>query len=216
MENMTKRKVGRPRDDGLWARRHEEILEAAAKIFADRGFSKTDLQEVADTLKIGKGTIYRYFPSKQDLLLAAVDWGMELLHQEIENSTKDVADPLERMAKGVYSYLSFYDKHPEFVELLIQERAASKDRSKSLTYFERTDEEKKPWEQLTQTLIEEGRFRNIPVAEISDVFCNLLYGTMFTNFLVGRKKPCEQQVKEILNIVFKGILTESERKRLDL
>jgi len=187
----------------------------ATKIFAERGFSKTDLQEVADTLKVGKGTIYRYFPSKEELFLAAVNWGMELLHEEIQNCTQNIADPLERMAKGIYSYLSFFDTHPEFAELIIQERAGFKDR-KPLTYFERTEEYKEPWIQMVRTLIDEGRFRDIPMDEIADVFCNLLYGTMFTNFLVGRKKPCQQQVIEILDIVFNGILSEKERKRLNL
>ncbi len=207
-----KRKVGRPRDDGLWARRREEILEVAIRMFADRGFSQTDLQEVADTLGVGKGTIYRYFPSKRELFLAALDLGMHRMHDAIEAETKDISDPLERIAKGIYTYLSFFDAHPEIAELLIQERAEFKDRMKPL-YFEHKEEWAKPWEELTQHLIAQGRMRDIPVDEISDVCSHLLYGTMFTNLFAGRKKSCEQQTREILDMVFNGVLTDKERKR---
>ena len=56
--------------------------------------------------------------------------------------------------------------------------------------------------------------RDIPVEQISDVVGNLIYGTMFTNFFAGQVKPVEQQAREILDIVFHGILTDAERGRL--
>jgi len=46
-------------------RREEEILEAAAIFFAECGYSEADTQTLADRLGVGKGTIYRYFPSKR-------------------------------------------------------------------------------------------------------------------------------------------------------
>jgi AcrR family transcriptional regulator len=51
-------------DPDLGARRRQEILDAAARLFAKHGYSQTDTQVIADELQVGKGTIYRYFPSK--------------------------------------------------------------------------------------------------------------------------------------------------------
>ncbi|MFA5863993.1 MAG: TetR/AcrR family transcriptional regulator [Phycisphaerae bacterium] len=215
MRKTNHRKVGRPVDAKLRSRRREEILEAATSIFARRGYSKTDLQVVADMLGVGKGTIYRYFPSKRALFLAAADWGMNQLHEQVEKDILDIADPLERIEKSIYSYLLFFDSHPQIVELLIQERAEFKDRKKP-TYFEHRDERVKQWRELTQNLIAEGRMRDIPVDQIMDVVGNLLYGTMFTNFFVGRVKSCRQQVSEILDVVFKGVLSEKARKQFRL
>ena len=62
-------------------------------------------------------------------------------------------------------------------------------------------------------LIAEGRVREMPVESITDVVGNLIYGTMFTNFFAGQKKPVEQQAQDILEIVFRGILTDRERER---
>ena len=62
---------GRPKNLTLLTRRREEILETAARLFAERGFPGTDLQVGADVLGIGKGTLYRYFPSKSALCHSA-------------------------------------------------------------------------------------------------------------------------------------------------
>jgi AcrR family transcriptional regulator len=214
MDETLKRKVGRPRDDGLRARRREEILGLASKMFAQRGYSQTDLQLVADQLGVGKGTLYRYFPTKRALFLAAADWGIHRLLDQVQADTEHVTDPLERIRMGIYSYISFFDANPEVPELLIQERAEFKDR-KTPTYFEHKEESNasRPWRVLTQQLIGDGRVRDVPVDEILDVVSNLLYGTMFTNFFMGRKKTCEEQVREMVDVIFNGILSENERKK---
>ena len=77
----TPRKAGRPPDAALRARRRTQILEAATAIFADQGFARADVQAIADRVEVGKGTVYRYFPTKETLFLAAVDYGMRCLKE---------------------------------------------------------------------------------------------------------------------------------------
>ncbi|RMF93677.1 MAG: TetR/AcrR family transcriptional regulator [Nitrospinota bacterium] len=211
MPVKSKKRPGRPKDKALIARRCEEILDAAAQIFAAQGYRNTDVQLVADRLNIGKGTVYRYFPSKRNLFLAAVDRGMRRLRTQIETCTANIADPLERIVRAISAYLTFFDTHPEFVELIIQERAEFKDRAKP-TYFEHRDANVGPWQELFRELMRAGRVREMPVERITDVLGNLLYGTMFTNYFAGRQKPFEVQAQDILDIVFYGILSEQERK----
>ena len=73
MGNVLRLRTEKNGSDGIKVRRQEEILEAAATLFAECGYSDADTQTLADRLGVGKGTIYRYFPSKQELFLAAVD-----------------------------------------------------------------------------------------------------------------------------------------------
>src|SRR5262249_10562884 len=127
------RRLGRPRNPALAAQRRDEILDLAARIFAREGFA-TDLQTVADSLGVGKGTIYRYFPSKERLFLAAVDRGMLRIREAVDAAIAKASDPLDRIATALTAYLGFFDANPEFAELLIIERAVFKDRKKP-TYF---------------------------------------------------------------------------------
>ncbi len=206
------RKPGRPKDEALTLRRREEILEVATRLFAEQGFPKTDLQVVADELKIGKGTVYRYFPSKHDLFLAAVDRGMQRLLEKLHNDTLQIADPLAQIAQALRSYLAYFDDHPEFTELLIIERGEFRDR-KNPTYFRHMEENSERWRDFFREMIRAGRVRDTSVDEILDGLNNLVYGTIFTNHFAGRKETFEVQSRRILNIAFLGILTDEERKR---
>ena len=78
------RPVGRPPDADLQERRRAEILDAATAIFSKCGFAAADVQEIADKTGVGKGTIYRYFPSKESIIQAMATWGEELSLNAIE------------------------------------------------------------------------------------------------------------------------------------
>jgi AcrR family transcriptional regulator len=194
------------------AERREEILDAATKLFAEHGYADTDTQQLADKLGVGKGTLYRYFPSKRELFLAAADRGMRKLCQYIDASISAIEDPPEKIAEVFRSYLTFFADHPELCELLIHERALFKDR-KTPTYFEHREANRERLRSLYRAYIAEGQIRDIPVDQLLDVIGDLLYGTMFTNYFSGRQVAPEEQARGILNILFRGILSDVGRER---
>jgi len=194
------------------ASRREEILDAATRLFAERGYVDTDTQLLADELHVGKGTLYRYFPSKRELFLAAVDRGMRKLCAHIDASIEPIEDPPERIAQVVHAYLGFFAEHPELVELLIHERSQFKDRKKP-TYFEHREANRERLRDLYRSYISEGQIRDMPVDRILDVLGDLLYGTMFTNYFSGRQTSVEAQARDILDVVFHGILSDAGRSR---
>ncbi len=79
MARGTHKKPPSPASEALWATRKEEILTQAATLFARHGYSETDTQLLAETIGVGKGTVYRYFPSKRELFLAATDRVMRMM-----------------------------------------------------------------------------------------------------------------------------------------
>lgn len=182
--------------------------------FAATGYHETDLQELADELGLGKGTIYRYFATKEALFLAAVDQVMVRLRERIDEVRAKNYDPLERIGRAMQAYLAFFDSHPEFVELLILERAVFRDRKKP-TYFEHRERNVGTWRALYQQLIDAGRVRPISPETITDTISSTLYGAMFTNFFAGRHKTLERQAAELVNVLFRGILSDPERAKSD-
>jgi AcrR family transcriptional regulator len=195
----------------LLVRRRAEILDAAAQLFAEAGYSEADIQLLADRLQVGKGTIYRYFPSKQALFFAAVDRGMQRLHERIEAEVADIADPLDRIIAAIHSFLRYFDEHPQLVELFIQERAQFKDR-RHPTYFAFHEAKVGRWREICQALVADGRMRDLPIAD-NDVVNDLLYGTILANHVTGRRVCPAEQARAIVDIVFHGILTDAERRR---
>jgi len=212
MARGTDEKPKQSLDDPRVVHRQEEILIEAARLFAQRGYSETDTQLLAETVGVGKGTVYRYFPSKRALFLAAADRVMRMLRERVDGTVEGIADPLDRIARGITVFLSFFAEQPEFVELLIQERALFKDRTRP-TFIEHRLMNVERWQNIYRDLIAEGRVRPMPVEGITDVVGNLLYGTIFMNHFSGQRKSAETQARDITEILFRGILTPAELAR---
>jgi AcrR family transcriptional regulator len=68
--------------------RPAELLEAALKLFVEKGFAATRSEEVAKAAGVSKGTLYLYFPSKEELLKAVIQ---HFLGTEIETGTQEAA-----------------------------------------------------------------------------------------------------------------------------
>jgi len=211
MDDLNVKKPKRCTDEAMLARR-EEILETATELFAEHGFSDAVTQALAERLQVGKGTIYRHFPSKRELFLAAADRVMRKLQERVNANIDGIDDGLERIERAIATFLAFFVDHPAYVELLIQERAYFKDRKRP-TYFEHREINIERWRQFYRDLIDQGRVRGIPVEQITNVVSNVLYGIMVTNFFNGQPKPSDVQAREILDVVFLGILSDSERRR---
>src|SRR4051795_7441902 len=78
-------------------RRDEEVLDAAARVFARRGYSDASVQDVADELGILKGSLYHYIATKEDLLY----WLLEGVHADVELILEEVsqADDLSPLGR---------------------------------------------------------------------------------------------------------------------
>jgi len=208
------KKRGRPDDPELVARRQAQLLDVASHAFAKHGYANTDVQLVADLAGVGKGTVYRYFENKEALFLAAADDAMRRLNESLLCVAQLASDPLEMMMLAVHGYLRFFDNHPHFVELLIQERAFFRERKKP-TYYQHVEANIGPWQVMLQGLIDEGRVRDLPVDRITAVISDMLYGTMFTNYFVRREITLEDQFRDILDITVRGVLTQAEASTWD-
>jgi AcrR family transcriptional regulator len=190
----------------------DRLLDTAAGIFARRGYRHTDVQEVADALGVGKASLYRRFPSKRALFLAATDHGLRRMHEQVLAAAARERDPLRQVAAAIRAYLEYFDRNPQHVELLIQERAEFRDRE-TPTYFAHRRSNAARWRKLYAGLMSEGRLRRMPVDRLMEVISHLVYGTMFTNFFAGRTRTPARQAADILDVVFRGILAEKSSPR---
>jgi AcrR family transcriptional regulator len=88
-------------------RRDEEVLAAAARVFARRGYADASVQDVADELGILKGSLYHYIDAKEDLLF----WLMEAVHGELQAIVDEVAQTegsaLDRLDLYVRSHVLY-------------------------------------------------------------------------------------------------------------
>jgi AcrR family transcriptional regulator len=200
------RKPGRPRNPTLEVRRKAEILEVAAAVFAEFGFANTQVQEIADRLGVGNGTVYRYFPTKEKLFIATVENGLTELSETMDRVFTETDDPLRQIELAVLEYLRFFHSRPTMAELFIQERAAFPKNPRAMYFTFKHEEEIRKHAAFYGSLMATGRLRPIPMERLFAVVGDLLYGAVLTNLLAGRRVEPETHAADILDVVMNGLL----------
>ena len=77
--------------------RLNQIYYVAAKIFCDKGYDATSMSDIADAVGITKAGIYHYVKSKQDLLFAIMNFGMDRLEIQVITPARAVIDAEQRL-----------------------------------------------------------------------------------------------------------------------
>jgi AcrR family transcriptional regulator len=208
LEITPARKPGRPRDAELEARRRAQILRAATQVFSSQGYATAEVQAVADAIGVGKGTVYRYFPTKQDLFLATVDDGLSELHGIMDAlMLDDSVDPVQQLHRAVREYLHFFARRPEMAELFIQERAAFGGKLAPRYFVMQGDRDcDTKHDVFFQRLAASRRLRNIHPETFITVLGDLLYGTVLSNHLAARPHDPDAQAAGIADVVLHGLL----------
>lgn len=101
---------------------HQTILEAAAKLFEEKGYEGFSLRQVAEEIGYSPTTIYLYFKDKDDLLLNVVYDGFKLFGESLQNAYNSVKDPLERFRAVGWAYFHFAMAHPIHYRLMFMQR----------------------------------------------------------------------------------------------
>ncbi|GGD08441.1 TetR/AcrR family transcriptional regulator [Halopseudomonas salina] len=187
------------------AERCEQILAAAIKVFSEQGFRCTEVQQIADLAKVGKGTVYRFYPTKDELFRAAVEDVMQRLTAQVDDAVRTVNDPLEHLREGFKAYMAFFQSHPEAIELFVHESAEFR-RVGQPRYFAYSDMRRQAWIDVYQQLIDSGRCRVTDPQQMLDVIGNLAYGSVLVNRISGRNESLVAIADQLLDMVLHGVL----------
>jgi TetR/AcrR family transcriptional repressor of nem operon len=76
----------------------DKLVDTARKLFWEQGYGQTGVAQILRTAGVNSGSLYHFFPTKEDLLLAVLDWYTEHLYPEVIQPVFDrVVDPVERI-----------------------------------------------------------------------------------------------------------------------
>ena len=88
------------------------IIQQAAEVFNQKGYAGSSLTDIMQATGLKKGGIYNHFASKDELALAAFDYAVSLVSQEIWTAVKTKRNALERLEALVSSYLTYAESPP--------------------------------------------------------------------------------------------------------
>lgn len=103
----------------------DRIVTAAMEIFGQRPYHQVKIEEIAERASVGKGTVYEYFGSKEELFIAMIQAGSQAYFGEIVGSVKPGRTARQNLEAVFVSHLRFIGKHAAAARILAAERRAS-------------------------------------------------------------------------------------------
>jgi AcrR family transcriptional regulator len=109
-----------PTGAGLEATR-DQLLDAAARLFSERGFERTTVEDVVTEARVAKGTVYWYYRSKKALFLAVLERAAKVYRTELVRAAGGARSPLERLECAIEGTMAFARSRPDLCRLYFQQ-----------------------------------------------------------------------------------------------
>ncbi|MFV9510430.1 TetR/AcrR family transcriptional regulator [Tepidibacillus sp. LV47] len=100
--------------------KREIILKSAFQVFTEKGFHSAKVSDVAELAKVGKGTVYEYFASKEDLLRGVIEAGIKYYIQKLNEQVKDSVSPWEKIRKIIKKHGEMLRSGQNFSQLMFE------------------------------------------------------------------------------------------------
>ena len=85
--------------------RETDLLDAAARLFADQGYHRTTIRDITSSVGMGPGSSYYHFASKADMLRAVYEEGVRSVTESVRARLADESDPWERITLALEGHI---------------------------------------------------------------------------------------------------------------
>jgi TetR/AcrR family transcriptional regulator, cholesterol catabolism regulator len=85
--------------------RRREISRIAARVFYEKSYEGASMQDIAEAVGLTKAGLYHHIGSKDELLFEIMNFGMDILQEEVVDKVKDIADPREKLTRTIAGHI---------------------------------------------------------------------------------------------------------------
>ncbi|MES5938746.1 MULTISPECIES: TetR family transcriptional regulator [unclassified Bacillus cereus group] len=186
--------------------RQMRILEAAVDMFGEKGYASTSTSEIAKRAGVAEGTIFRYYKTKKDLLLAVVmptltkfaaPFFVQAFAKEIFKSKYESYEGLLRVV--IHNRFEFAQKHLPMIKILIQEVPFQPELKNEIQQLVET-ELFSHFKKLIVKFQKKGEIIEIPPSSVLRLTLSAVLGLLLTRFLLLPEEKWDDEV-EIENTI---------------
>jgi TetR/AcrR family fatty acid metabolism transcriptional regulator len=131
--------------------KRERILLCAEEVFAEHGFAKAKLADIAGRAGIAESSIYDFFESKEELLLSITELRLQG-HMALLPETFDIREPLRKLQRFIRYHFDLYLQNRDFLKIFVMENLLS-----HRFYASRAFEKFREYIRVFEEIIEEGK-----------------------------------------------------------
>ena len=193
----------------------EEILSAAEKVFAAKGFFATTMSDIARKAEFGTGTLYNYFKSKEELYFTLIDEKVEEVNRLVNAELSKKTSAIERMRKALELQFEFVERNRDFFRIYISERNrfewTVKDElgkglhEKMVTYIHILAE-------VMRQGIREREFKSMNPIDLAHAWVGMVNSFVFEWLISREDYPLISKLDTVLEIFLGGVQRTERRK----
>jgi AcrR family transcriptional regulator len=179
-----------------------QILAGASRVFATRIYHLVTMDEIARVARVGKGTLYRYFPSKEDLYLAIVDEAFGLLIDRLESERAAAVAPTTALCRMIDAIVDTFAHHLPSFRLLHRGEGRLFLRKKQVIRARRAHIARLLAEVLDRG-VEAGAFRKVDRVLAPSMLIGMVWGTTLNH---AEDTPAEVLAPRVSDLCLHGLL----------
>jgi AcrR family transcriptional regulator len=186
------------------AETRERLFSASLRLFAQKGFAETTVEDITEAADLGKGTFFNYFPSKDHILLAFGEMQLRKLEAAIEVARK-TGEPMPEFLRTLGIRMTQEPtRNPAIIRALLQAYLSTTPvRAAMMDLQRRVHDLHTEMIQLGQ---DRGEIRNdLPAAEIAQVFRQTIFGTLLIWSLYG-DATLHSRIETAFNLLWSGMV----------
>lgn len=180
-----------------------KIFETSMKLFAEKGYDATSIEEITATVGVAKGTLYYHFSSKEEIFNFLIEEGMKLLQNSIDIKTAKHANYIDKIKAIVLIQIKIVVKYEDLITILLSQflgKEARHQRCKQYIYNYINTIEKIVREGIAVGQIKEGNPKAI-ASEIYGLICSSLVYKLKNN----EELNIMNLYKEFENTIIQGL-----------
>jgi AcrR family transcriptional regulator len=199
-------------NEAIRRERKAQIVEAARRVFAERGFHSTKMSDIAQLAGVSQGTLYHYFGSKDDLFLALLSTWDERLEGVVKGLPDSPTTASEKLWMMNQVGLAFLREDEELLPVIIEFWAYALRNPEAAASFRSLFETmQRSCAAIVEEGIANGEFKPVDVQTLSALPLTVLDGTTLLYLLVGKDLlDPEQLISKTQQLIFDGLLAETE------
>ncbi|MCP2519486.1 TetR/AcrR family transcriptional regulator [Candidatus Aminicenantes bacterium AC-335-K20] len=193
-----------------------DILEAAKKLFAKKGFSLTTVDEIARESAFSKATIYHYFRSKGEIFMEIIRKEYEKFMEKLESIIKSEMGFEEKMKKIISHWLEAHDLNRNFISIFFSPEERQKiQREIGKNFMNLMIEERNKYRKLIGRIfldgIKKGRLKKFDVNDLITALNGIIHAYAVRKIIEKDKSDLKEKTDTIYQIFLNGILAKEGR-----
>ncbi|MBS4026190.1 MAG: TetR/AcrR family transcriptional regulator [Clostridia bacterium] len=184
--------------------KREMILEAAIKVFVEKGFKDAKIEEIAQEANVGKGTVYEYFASKKELFMDMIKYTVEHYMERIKAQVLVAANSKEQLRLVALGHINYSNEYRQMYRVFIQDHSWI-GQEFSLWMLKIWQKKVDGVEKILQAGINKGEFGEMDTRLTATMILGMLDGVctpiIFTDVLIDPGETAEK----ILGLLLDGI-----------